>query len=220
MSTRNAYISEQLYDYLLQNSLREDPILSELRTRTAELPNAGMQISPDQGQFMALLAKTMGAKKCLEVGVFTGYSSSVVAKALPDDGKIVACDVSEEYTAIAREFWQKANISHKIDLKIGPAVKTLDQLIAQGNENSFDMAFIDADKDNYDTYYESALKLVRQNGLILIDNVLWGGRAADPEHNEETTRIIRTLNAKLQKDDRIDVSLLSIGDGLTIARKR
>jgi len=220
MSSKNGYISDQIYNYILENSLREDEILTELRERTQALPNAGMQISAHQGQFMSLLTKLIGAKNTLEVGVFTGYSSLVVARALPADGKITACDVSEEYTSIAREFWKKAGVSDKIDLNIGPASETLDKLLSNGRQGQYDMAFIDADKENYTDYYEKSLALLRPNGLILVDNVLWGGRTADPSHTEETTVIIRELNKKIKDDDRVDVSLIPVGDGLTLARKR
>lgn len=220
MSSRNHNIPENIYDYILDTTLRDQPILAELRERTSTMPGAGMQISPDQGQFMALLTKLTGATNTLEVGVFTGYSSLIVAQALPENGKITACDISEEYTAIAREFWKKAGVTHKIDLHIGPAVETLDALISDGKTGAFDLAFIDADKENYVTYYERSLILLRSGGLILIDNVLWGGRAADPEQKDESTLAIRALNASLKDDDRIDVSLIPIGDGLALARKR
>lgn len=220
MSAKNGYISDQIYSYILENSLREDEILAELRERTQALPNAGMQISADQGQFMSLLTKLIGAKNTLEVGVFTGYSSTVVAKALPEGGKITACDVSEEYTSIAREFWARAGVSDKIDLHIGPATETLNRLLSEGLAGQFDLAFIDADKENYEDYYERCLELLRPNGLILVDNVLWGGRTADPKHTEETTAIIRKLNKKIKEDERVDVSLIPVGDGLTLARKR
>ena len=220
MSSRNSYISEALYDYILSVSLRDQPILAQLRQETAGLSNAGMQISPDQGQFMALLAKLTGAKKVIEVGVFTGYSSLVVALALPAEGRIVACDISEEYTRMARRYWQEAGVAHKIDLRLGPAVDTLAGLVAAGEAGSFDFAFIDADKENYLAYYEHVLQLLRPGGLVLVDNVLWGGRPIDPEVKDESTEAIRAINAKMGRDERIDVSLLPVGDGLTLARKR
>lgn len=220
MSSRNSYISEALYDYILSVSLRDQPVLAKLRQETAGLSNAGMQISPDQGQFMALLAKLTGAKKVLEVGVFTGYSSLVVALALPAEGRIVACDISEEYTRMARRYWQEAGVAHKIDLRLGPAADTLAGLVAAGEGGSFDFAFIDADKENYLVYYEHALQLLRPGGLVLVDNVLWGGRPIDPEAKDESTEAIRAINAKMGRDERVDVSMLPVGDGLTLARKR
>lgn len=220
MSNRNGYISEALYDYILSVSLRDQPVLAKLRQETAGLSNAGMQISPDQGQFMALLAKLTGAKKVLEVGVFTGYSSLVVALALPEEGRIVACDISEEYTRMARRYWQEAGVAHKIDLRLGPAAATLAGLVAAGEAGSFDFAFIDADKENYLVYYEHALQLLRPGGLVLVDNVLWSGRPIDPEAKDESTEAIRAINAKMGRDERVDVSMLPVGDGLTLARKR
>lgn len=220
MSSRNGYISDALYDYILSVSLRDLPVLAKLRQETAGLSNAGMQISPDQGQFMALLAKLTGAKKVLEVGVFTGYSSLVVALALPAEGRIVACDISEEYTRMARRYWQEAGVAHKIDLRLGPAADTLAGLVAAGEAGRFDFAFIDADKENYLVYYEHALQLLRPGGLVLVDNVLWGGRPIDPEAKDESTEAIRAINAKMGRDERVDVSMLPVGDGLTLARKR
>jgi predicted O-methyltransferase YrrM len=213
-------LNENIYNYLLSVSLREPPILQELRQETANLPNAIMQIAPEQGQFMSLLVKLIGAKKALEVGVFTGYSSLCTALALPEGGKLIACDVSEEYTDMARRYWQKAGVAEKIDLRIAPALETLDDLIAAGQNNSFDFAFIDADKSNYPHYYDRILQLIRPQGLILIDNVLWSGRVADSEVNDNRTQQIRNFNEKLYRDNRIDLSLLSIADGLTLAMKK
>ncbi|MFO0545804.1 MAG: O-methyltransferase, partial [Pseudanabaena sp.] len=173
----------------------------------------------EQGQLMALLIQLIGAKKTLEVGVFTGYSSLSVALALPEDGKVIACDVSEEYTSIARRYWEKAEVTHKIDLHIAPAIQTLDRLLTEGQANTFDFAFIDADKENYDGYYERSLQLVRQGGLIAIDNVLWSGRVIDPEFQDADTLAIRALNEKLHQDERISLSLLPVSDGLTLALK-
>lgn len=220
MSSRNDNIPEQLYNYILDSSLRDLPVLEKLRERTAELPMSMMQISPDQGQFMALLTKAIGAKKTLEVGVFTGYSSLIVALALPDDGKIIACDISEEYTSVGKPFWEEAGVAHKIDLRIGPAIDSLDALIADGQSGTFDFAFIDADKETYPEYYERSLELLRPGGLILLDNAFLGGRVADPSVDTETTTIMRKLNNDLKNDNRVDVSLLSIGDGLYLACKR
>jgi caffeoyl-CoA O-methyltransferase len=220
MSSRNNYIQEHIYDYILDTSLRDAPLLERLRGETAKMPMGGMQISPDQGQFMALVVKLIGARRILEVGTFTGYSSLVMAQALPADGGIVACDVNEEFTAVARRYWAEAGVEDKIDLRIGPATETLSQMVAEGASGSFDIAFIDADKPNYATYYERSLELVRSGGLIMIDNVLWGGRPADTSEQDEATLAIRALNASLHDDERVDLSLLSIGDGLTLARRR
>lgn len=220
MSKQTLGLNNQLYDYLLSASLRETGILHRLREETANHSYAMMQISPEQGQFMTLLVQLIGAKKTLEVGVFTGYSSLCVALALPSDGKIIACDVSEEYTAIARRYWQEAGVAEKIDLKLAPALQTLDDLLAAGEAGTFDFAFIDADKENYDAYYERSLQLVRAGGLIAIDNVLWGGRVADPQVEDNSTQAIRKLNEKLHQDERITLSLVPIADGLTLALKR
>jgi predicted O-methyltransferase YrrM len=212
-------LEQSLYDYLLSVSLREPTILTQLRQETSQLPMSRMQISPEQGQFMALLVKLIGAKKTLEVGVFTGYSSLVVALALPADGKIVACDVSEEYTSVARRYWQQAGVADKIDLHIAPALETLDNLLTAGERETFDFAFIDADKGNYENYYERCLELIRPGGLIAIDNVLWSGKVADTEIQDNQTNKIRDLNRKLHEDSRITLSLVPIADGLTLAMK-
>lgn len=213
-------LNDELYDYLLSVSLREPPVLVRLREETAELPRAVMQISPEQGQFMALLAELMGARRVLEVGTFTGYSALVVALALPADGRVVACDVDEDTTAVARRYWAEAGVADRIDLRLGPAVDTLAGLLAEGGAGTFDFAFIDADKENYDAYYESALALLRPGGLVVIDNVLWSGAVADPERQDPDTTALRALNAKLHGDRRISLSLLPVGDGITLARKR
>lgn len=220
MTKQTIGLNDPLYHYLLSVSLREPEILTQLRQETAQHPMATMQIAPDQGQFMALLVQLLGAKKTLEVGVFTGYSALVVALALPPDGKVIACDISEEYTTIARRYWQQAGVADKIDLRIGPALETLDRLLAEGHANSFDFAFIDADKSSYDQYYERSLQLVRPGGLIAIDNVLWFGRVADPQEQDTRTTKIRELNQKLHHDQRVSLSLVPIGDGLTLALKR
>ncbi|GBF80044.1 class I SAM-dependent methyltransferase [Aphanothece sacrum] len=219
MANQTLGLSPNLYQYFQSVSLREADILKQLRQETAQHPMGMMQIAPEQGQFMAFLIQLMGAKKTLEIGVFTGYSALVVALALPQYGQIIACDVDEEYTAIARRYWEKAGVSHKIDLRIAPALETLDKLIAEGQTNSFDFAFIDADKSNYDNYYEKALLLVRQGGLIAIDNVLWSGKVADSTVQDNRTQKIRDLNKKLHKDPRITLSLLPLADGLTLAIK-
>jgi caffeoyl-CoA O-methyltransferase len=220
MSSRNNNISDELNDYIQANSLRDRPELKALRDVTADMPNAGMQISPDQGQLMALLVKATGARKAIEVGTFTGYSALVVASALPEDGTLVACDVSEEFTSVGRSHWERAGVASKIDLRLGPAVKTLDAMIAAGEAGQYDMAFIDADKENYLNYYERCLTLLRPGGLILFDNMLWGGRAANPKENDVATKAIRALTRTLHADERIDVSLLPVGDGLSLAVKR
>lgn len=220
MSNQTIGLDDRLYSYLLSATLREAEVLAELRKETAEHSQARMQISPEQGQFMALLVQLMGAKKTLEIGVFTGYSALAVAMALPADGQIVACDVSEEFTAIARPYWQKANVASKIDLRIAPALDTLEALIVSGESGTFDFAFIDADKSNYDSYYEKSLQLIRPGGLIAVDNTLWYGRVADPEVQDNRTRQIRALNEKVRDDERVTMSLVPIGDGLLLATKR
>jgi caffeoyl-CoA O-methyltransferase len=213
-------MTAELHRYVVENSLREPEVLARLRAETARLAHAGMQIGPEQGQLMALLAKLIGAKKCIEVGVFTGYSSLVVALALPADGSIIACDISEEWTSIGRRYWAEAGVEHKIDLRVGRATHTLDKLIGAGEAGTYDYAFIDADKPSYDAYYERILQLVRPGGLILIDNVLWSGAVADTQITDADTGALRQLNAKLHGDERVDMSLLGIGDGLMLVRKR
>lgn len=220
MTTRSLSLTDALYDYLLQVSLREPRLLARLREETAALPEAGMQIAPEQGQFMRLLIGLTGARRCLEIGTFTGYSTLSVALALPDDGRIVACDISEAFTAIARRYWAEAKVDDKIDLRIAPAVETLDALLAEGQAGSFDFAFVDADKENYDGYAERALALLRPGGLLAVDNVLWNGSVIDPGKQDDDTRAIRALNDKLSRDERVELSLVPIGDGLTLARKR
>lgn len=219
MSNRTIQVTDALYDYMHEVALREPEILARLRTETAELPNHNMQIAPEQGQFMALLVTVASVRRALEVGTFTGYSSLAVARALPDDGELVACDISEEYTAVARRYWREAGVDGKIDLRIGPGVDTLDQLIADGQSGSFDFAFIDADKTNYGNYFERALSLIRTGGLIAIDNVLWGGDVIDPRDTSDDTEAIREFNRKLGRDSRVDISMVPIGDGVTLARK-
>lgn len=220
MTKKTLGLDNQLYDYLLSVSLREPEVLRQLRQETANHPMAMMQIAPEQGQFMALLVQLLAATKTLEVGVFTGYSSLCVALALPPNGKIVACDVSEEYTAIARRYWEAAGVADKIDLRLAPALETLDQLLTSGHAGTFDFAFIDADKGNYEEYYERSLQLIRPGGLIVIDNVLWSGRVADSQEQDNRTNKIRALNEKLHQDERITLSLVPIADGLTLALKR
>ncbi|MBE9140032.1 class I SAM-dependent methyltransferase [Nodosilinea sp. LEGE 07088] len=220
MSNQTLNLDDRLHRYLLDHSVHETAVQVALRAETAQQPMARMQIAPEQGQLMALLVQLLGVTKALEVGVFTGYSALAVALALPPEGQLVACDVSEDYTAIARRYWQQAGVADKIDLRIGPAVDTLDRLIAAGDANSFDFAFIDADKSNYPTYYEQALQLVRPGGLIAIDNVLWSGQVADPEVTDNRTKILRTLNDTIHQDRRVTASLVPIADGLTLAMKK
>jgi len=218
--SRQITLSDDLLAYLQAVSLREPESLCRLREETARLPMAGMQISPDQGQFMALLVRLIGARHCLEIGTFTGYSALAVVLALPAEGRVTCCDVSEEYTAVARRAWAGAGVAAKIDLHLAPARATLDRLRAEGRRGSFDFAFIDADKENYDHYYEASLDLVRKGGLIAIDNVLWSGAVADDTKQDADTRALRALNLKLRDDRRVDISMLPLGDGLTLARIR
>ncbi len=223
MSREPTPLTPRLHEYLLSVSLREPEVLRQLRQETASHPRAGMQISPEQGQLMGLLIQLLGARRTIEVGVFTGYSSISVALALPPDGRIVACDVSEEFTAIARRYWKTAGVAERIDLRLAPATATLDGLLREGKAGTFDFAFIDADKENYDAYYERSLQLLRKGGLIAIDNVLWDGKVADPaiaDGKDVDTAAIRALNRKLVKDERVTLSMLPLADGLTLALKR
>ena len=219
MANRTLSLTNALHAYLVEHSVREPEILQRLRTQTAQDPMSMMQIGPEQGQFMQLLVQLMGAKTCMEIGVFTGYSTLAVALVLPEQGRIVACDVSEKWTAIARKYWKEAGVAGKIDLRIGPAVSTLDELIANGKAGTFDFVFIDADKSNYLNYYERALILARAGGLIAVDNTLWGGQVLDGASQSEDTRAIRRFNEMLRSDLRVHLSLLPIGDGLTLALK-
>ena len=219
MSNRTLQLDDTLYRYLLDHSLREHPAQAALREATRSHPHAGMQIAPEQGQLMALLVRMLGARQTLEVGVFTGYSALCVALALPDDGRVLACDVNDGYVSIGKPHWQSAGVAHKIDLRIAPALDTLRVQLAEGGAGRFDFAFIDADKTGYDAYYERCLLLVRQGGLIAIDNTLWGGSVARPADGADTAAL-QALNDKLHRDERIDLSLLPLGDGLTLARKR
>ena len=219
MSHRTLNLDDTLIDYVHAHSLREHPAQTALREVTAGHRYAGMQISPEQGQFMALLARLTGARRAIEIGVFTGYSALTVALALPDDGYLLACDISDEYTRVGRPFWAEAGVAQKIDLRLAPALATLDAQLAEGHAASFDFAFIDADKTGYDAYYERCLKLLRAGGLIAVDNVLWSGAVARAADNDDT-RALQALNDKLHRDKRVDLSMLPIGDGLTLARKR
>ena len=220
MSSKTLTLTEPVRDYLLRHGVREDALLAELRAETAALPESQMQIAPEQGAFMAVLAKSIGARRALEIGTFTGYSALVVARALPPDGKLVCCDVSEAFTAIARRYWERAGVSDRIELHLAPALETLDRLRAEGAEGTFDLAFVDADKENYAAYVDRALALLRTGGVLLIDNVLWSGSVADPEDRRPNTVAIRALNAQLATDTRVDLSMLPIGDGLTMCCKR
>lgn len=215
MAGRHPFLPAQLSRYVVAHSVREAAVLRELREATASNPYAGMQIGADQGQFMALLVQAIGAKRCLEIGTFTGYSALAVALALPEDGRILCCDISEEWTALARRYWKRAGVEHKIELRLAPALETL-----QTVQGPFDFAFIDADKENYGKYYERCLGLVRKGGLIAVDNTLWSGAVADPRKRDHTTRVMRAFNDKLHRDERIFLSLLPIGDGLTLVLKR
>jgi caffeoyl-CoA O-methyltransferase len=220
VSNRTIAITDPLYDYLVRVTVREPELLVRLRRETREMRGSGMQIAPEQGQLMTLLVELIGARRALEIGTYTGYSSLCVAAALPEDGQLIACDVSEEFTAVARRYWQEAKLAHKIELRLAPALQTLDALLADGAAESFDFAFIDADKEAYDAYYERCLRLLRRGGLIAVDNALWGGSVADPARDDEDTRAIRALNQKVAGDARVTMSLVPIGDGLLLARKR
>jgi predicted O-methyltransferase YrrM len=213
-------MTDELYAYLRSVSVREPALLKKLREETAALPMATMQVPPEHGQFLALLVQLMGARRTLEIGVFTGYSSLAVALALPGDGTILACDVSEEYTSVARRYWKEAGVDHMIDLRLRPALETLKELLAEGRQGRFDFAFIDADKSNYEGYYECALELIRPGGLIAIDNVLWHGQVIDPNDNDADTVAIRALNKKLLGDSRVSLSMVPISDGVTLCWKR
>ena len=220
MSNRTTLLVDPLYDYFLANSLREPEVLGRLRAETAGLPEANMQIAPEQGQFMGFLVELMGATRAIEIGTFTGYSALCVALAMPAEGHILACDISAEWTAIARLYWAEAGVSDKIELRLAPALQTLDALLAEGKEGGFDFAFIDADKTGYDAYYERILRLLRPGGVVAVDNVLWDGRVADPREKGADTQAIRAFNAKLHADGRVALSMVPMGDGLTLARKR
>lgn len=220
MSRQTIGVTDELHRYLLDVSVREPEILRRLRDETAALPNARMQISPEQGQLMALLVRLVSARNIIEVGTFTGYSALVMALALPADGRLIACDINEDWTAIGRRYWAEAGVADRISLHLAPALQTLDGLLQQGAGESFDIAFIDADKESYAAYYERALRLLRPGGLLLVDNTLWGGAVIDPDRNDADTLAIRAFNAALHADERVDLSLIPIGDGLTAARKR
>ncbi|MDX1824764.1 MAG: class I SAM-dependent methyltransferase [Thiohalomonadales bacterium] len=220
MSNRTLNLDDRLYQYVLDHSLRESALQRELREVTSRLEMSRMQISPEQGQFMALLVELLGAERIIEVGTFTGYSVLCLAQGMPEHGELVCCDVNKEWTNIGRRFWHEAGLEDRIQLHLAPALKTLDRLIENGGTDSFDMAFIDADKTNYLNYYERCLTLVHRGGLILFDNTLWGGAVADPADQDADTQALRELNDRLHKDERVGISLVPIGDGLTLARKR
>lgn len=220
MSDCTLNLTSEVYEYLQKKSLREPEVLKKLREQTHKMSMGHMQISPEQGQFMRLLIELMNAKKTLDIGTFTGYSALSVALALPENGRVIACDINGEWTKIAKKYWEIAGVFQKIDLKLAPAIETLQQLIDQGEANTFDFSFIDADKLNYANYYELSLKLVRSGGLIAIDNVLWDGLVADPNVNDPNTVAIRELNEFVLRDERVTMSMLPIGDGLTLVRKK
>jgi predicted O-methyltransferase YrrM len=220
MSDRTLSLTDTLYEYILSHSVREPAILARLRKATAALPDATMQISPEQGQLMALLVKLMGARHCIEVGTYTGYSSLAVALALPQDGRIVACDINAKTTAIARQFWKEAGVDAKVQLRLQPALQTLEELLASEGAHRFDFAFVDADKSGYRGYYEKLIELIRPGGLIAVDNTLWSGHVADASHNDADTVALRAFNDHVYRDERVDLSLVPIGDGLTLLRKR
>ena len=220
MANKTIGISDELAAYVIEVGTREPDVLARLRAETAALPQHGMQISPEEGAFLALLVELTGAHRCIEVGTFTGYSSIAVALALPDHGRLVCCDVSTDWTSLARKYWDEAGVAHKIDLHIAPATETLDQLLEEGEEATFDFAFVDADKTGYDAYYERLLRLVRPGGLIVFDNTLWNGKVVEPDTDDPDTRAIRALNTKLAGDERVTTCLLPVADGVTLARRR
>ena len=220
MTNKTIGLSDELAAYVLEVGTRESDVLARLRAETAALPEHRMQVAPEQGAFLAMLVELTGARRCLEVGTFTGYSSLAVASALPQDGRLVCCDVSEEWTSIAQRYWQEAGVAGRIDLRIAPAAETLDGLLASGAESTYDFAFVDADKSGYDGYYERLLRLVRPGGLIVFDNTLWSGRVLDQDSEDEDTRALQALNGKLAGDERISLCLLPVADGVTLARRR
>jgi predicted O-methyltransferase YrrM len=220
MPTEDLTITGQLWDYMRRVTLREPAVLRRLREETAGYPNSNFQISAEQGQFMALLMHMIGARRTIEIGVYTGYSALSVALALPAEGRVIACDINEEWTAVGRRYWREAGVEQKIDLRLGPALATLDSLIANGQRSQFDFVFIDADKTNYANYYERALMLLRPGGLIGVDNVLWYGRVIDPAFDDPDTRAIRAFNEQIKNDERVWLSMLPVRDGLTLACKK
>jgi predicted O-methyltransferase YrrM len=215
-----SFLPESVDDYLRTVVAKESPVQQQLRAETARLPQGGMQIGADQGVLLAFLARLVGARKAIEIGTFTGYSALCVAGALPPDGRLICCDVNEEWTAIARRYWALAGLADRIELRLGPAQETLALLLRDGGASTFDFAFIDADKTGYDAYYEACLSLLRRGGMIAIDNVLWGGAVADPANTTDDTKALRALNVKIRDDPRVDACLVSVGDGVMLARKR
>ncbi len=220
MSSRTLAVTPRIHAYMMEAALRDSPVLADLRRETEKLESAGMQIAPEQGQFLALLVEILGAHRYLEIGTFTGYSSLSVALALPPDGRITALDKNRDWTGVAQRYWRRAGVDSKIELRLGPGKETLDAMLAGGAAGSYDLAFIDADKVNYDVYYERCLKLLRPGGVVAIDNVLWGGAVAEPDQDDEDTVAIRELNRKIRDDMRVTCSLVPIGDGLMLCRRR
>ena len=220
MSSKTIFLNQSIYDYLCDVSLREPEVMAALRHETARLEMAVMQIAPEQGQFMTLLVQLLGVRKAIEIGTFTGYSALAIANGLPEDGRLIACDISEAWTTIGKRYWQLAGQADKIDLRLAPAIETLNALLSDGQAGSFDFAFIDADKENYLNYYERCLQLLRPGGLIVVDNVLWGGSVVDAENQKSDTCAIRDFNLFVKNDARVDLSLIPVGDGLSLIRKR
>ncbi|WP_439861479.1 O-methyltransferase [Pseudomonas sp. MBLB4136] len=220
MTNRTLNLDDALYRYLLEVSLRETPLLKRLREETAQLENARWQIAPEQGQFMALLVKLTGARRVIEIGTFTGYSAICMAEAMPEDGRLICCDISGDYNAMARRYWDEAGLAGRIELRLAPALETLAAMAGEEQDGQFDLIFIDADKANYPAYFEHALRLLRPGGLVLFDNTLWSGRVLEAAPDSADTRAIQALNLALRDDARIDLSLLPLGDGLTLCRKR
>jgi predicted O-methyltransferase YrrM len=220
MANKTMGLSDDIAAYVVEVGAREPEVLVRLREETASLPRHGMQVAPEEGAFLAFVAELVGARRCIEVGTFTGYSSTAVALALPEDGSLLCCDVSEEWTTVARKYWAEAGVAGKIDLRLGPAVETLDALLEAGGGSTYDFAFVDADKAGYDAYYERLLRLVRPGGLIALDNTLWHGQVLDADPQDEDTRAIQALNRKLAGDQRVSICLLPIADGVTLVRRR
>lgn len=220
MTNKTIGISDELHAYVLDVGVREPDVLVRLREETAALPEHNMQIAPEQGALLAMLVELIGARNCLEVGTFTGYSSTAIAMALPEDGRLTCCDVSREWTDVARRYWEEAGVADKVELRIAPALETLDSLVAAGGGASYDFAFVDADKAGYDAYFDRLMTLLRPGGLIAFDNMLWGGRVVDPRAEDEDTLAIRALNRRLAGDDRVSLAMLPVADGVVLARKR
>ena len=218
MSRGSIGLDDRLNDYLVRSHPPEHPVLAQLRAATAKMTNAGMQIAPEQGHFLAFLVRLIGARNTLEVGTFTGYSALAVALALPRDGRVIACDINAEWTSLGKKYWEKAGVADRIELRLAPGIDTLKALAKEGRKGQFDMAFIDAWKPDYDAYFELTLPLVRGGGLIVFDNMLWGGKVADSTVRDEDTRAVRALNQKIAGDSRVDAVLLPVGDGMTLAR--